>query len=227
MNASPVIYFAEAVPAAGGFSWAWSGFGAGMALLSAFVALGYRAGWFLPKYRLAHADLLQDKLTAKIFGPPEIMVRSWRQAQVVPRYQLSGYRSDGFKVVRVAFGREVLIGSQCVYAAQRDDGTWEDQVLVARGRRSAAAMSFQDQLHEFGRRVTGMVRVFGQNAKEVQSSRNYYRERMHGLKQRYDALYDEYRQRRSAGESNHCFSTQLTDFETTIKDLSKRLDEMK
>ena len=227
MSALANILIAETPLAAGAFPWAWAAFLAVMAFLAVFVALGYRAGWFLPKYRLADADPMHDNLTRKIFGPPEIAACSRRQAQVVPRYQLSAYRSEGFKVVRVAFGREVLFGSQCTHAIQREDGTWEDQVLVARGNRSSAPMSFQERLHELGRSLTGMVRAFDENTKEVRSSRSYCRERLRGLKQRYDALYDEYRQCRAVGEISHTFSTRLNDFETKLKDLNKRLDEMK
>lgn len=222
------IFLAEAVPPeAGVFSWAWAVFWAGMALLVALVGLGYRAGWFLPKYRMTKADPMDDNLTRKIFGPPEIAARSRRQAQVVARYQLSRYRSDGFKVVRVAFGREFFIGSQCVYAAERDDGTWEDQVLVARGHGASNPMSLHEQLNELGRDLNEMVRTFGANAKEVQASRGYYRERLRLLKQRYDARYHEYRQSHVVGEGSHTLTTQLTDFEARIKDLDRRLDNMK
>lgn len=227
MSSLNMILIATADPAPREFPWVWVAFWVLMAVLAALVALGYRAGWFLPKYRLTSADPMQDKLTLGIFGPPEIAERSRRQVQVVSRYQLSSYRSDGFKVVRVAFGRELLIGSQCVYAARRDDGTWEDQVLVARDNGPSRPMSLQEQLNEIGRDLTEMARVFSVNAREVQASRQYYRERLRGLKQRYDLLYHNYRQGHAAGDSSHTFSTQLTDSEVRIKDLDKRLDNMK
>lgn len=227
MSLLAIIFSADAAPAAGAFSWAWVMFWAVMALLVAWVGLGYRAGWFLPKYRMTKADPMHDNLTLKIFGPPEIAARSRRQAQVVPRYQLSRYRSDGFKMVRVAFGREFFIGSQCVYAAERDDGTLEDQVLVARGNDSSNRMSLHEQLNELGRDLAEMVRAFGVNTKDVQASRKYYRERLQLLKQRYDVRYHEYRQGHAAGESSHTLTTQLTDFEARIKDLDKRLDNMR
>ena len=227
INLLAVIFVADATPASGEFSWAWAVFWAVMALLVAFVGLGYRAGWFLPKYRLTKADPMDDNLTVKIFGPPEIAARSRRQAQVVPRYQLSRSRSDGFKVVRVAFGREFFIGSQCVYAAERDDGTWEDQVLVARGNCSSKPMPLHEQVNEIGRSLTEMVHTFGVNAKDVQASRGYYRERLRLLKQRYDGCYQAYRQRHDAGESAHTLTAQLVDAEARIKDLDRRLDNMR
>jgi hypothetical protein len=228
MSALAVIFFiAETVPVTGGISWAWAGFGVGMVFLFALVALGYRAGWFLPKYRLTEADPLRDPLMMKIFGPPDIAARSRRQAQVVPRYQLSGFRSEGFQVVRVAFGREFLIGSQCVYSAPKDDGNWEDQVLVARGGGLAKPMTFPELLNDMDRHLAVMTRTFNRNSKEVQASRGYYQERLRALRQRYEAHYDEYRRRRDAGESDHTLSTQLNILETKLKDLSKRLDEMK
>ena len=225
MNALAIILIAEAAPAAGEFPW--ETFWTAMAAVVAFVALGYQAGWLPPQYRMADADPLNDKLTLKIFGPPEIAARSPRQAQVVPRHQLPKYRNDGFKVVRVAFGREFLIGRECVHVARREDGTLEDRVLVARADGPPIPLSFQEQLNELGRDFTEMVRTFNLDPREVRSSPGHYREKLRVLKQRYDVLHEEYRQRRAAGESFNTVITQLTNFEARIKDLSKRLDEMK
>lgn len=227
MSARIIVHLAEMFSVAGEFTWVWAAFGAGMTLLLALVALGYRAGWFLPKYCMAHADPAQDELTLKLFGPAETAARSRRQAQVVPRYQLAGYRSDGYKVVRVAFGRETMVGSQCIYPARREDGTLEEQVLVARSSASTAPMSIQEQANVLGRNIATIARSFSVNPKEVQASRGHYRERLGRLRQRYEALYAEYRRHPGGADGTHTLTTQLTDSEVKLKDLNKRLDEMR
>lgn len=227
MSAGNILLLAEASPVSGEFPWVWAAFGAGMTLLFVFVALGYRAGWFLPKYCMTDADPMRDKLTLKLFGPPESAMRSRRQAQVVPRYQLSGYQSEGFEVVRVAFGQETLIGSQCIYPLRREDGILEDQVLVARSHRASAPMSLQEQVNELGRNVAVVALAFSVNAKEVHASRGHYRERLQRLRQRYDAIYEEYRQHRTGGQDTHALTAQLNDSEVKLKDLNRRLDGMR
>ena len=225
MNAWSLILIAETAPAGSEFPWGtfWTAAG----VLVALIALGNQAGWFPPKYHMADANPLNDKLTLKIFGPPEIAARSPRLAQVVPRHEWPKYRDDGFKIVRVAFSREFFIGRECVFVAPKEDGALEERVLVARADGPPIPLSFHEELDEFSRTLSEMVRTFNSDAWEVQAAQGHYREKLRSLRLRYDVLHEEYLKRRAAGGGFHTVITQLTNADATLKDLNKRLDEMK
>ncbi len=101
-------------------------------LVVALLALAFQQAWLPPKYEMADSHPLQDPVAAKIFGPASVFQQSPRQARVVIRHMVPGYKAEGFRVVRVAFGRESSLGRICVWRGKVSDGSIQECVLMAR-----------------------------------------------------------------------------------------------
>jgi len=110
-----------------------------LGLVISAMALAFQRGWLPPKYHMADSHPLEDPVTAKIFGPASVFDHSPRKARVVPRYLVPKYRADGFKPVRVAFGREFRFGRQVVWTGKVSDGSIQECPLMARPPNAAAA----------------------------------------------------------------------------------------
>jgi len=103
---------------------------AGLALGA--LALALERGWLPPKHHMVDPHPMQDPLAARVLGPPAAFEQSPRMPRVVVRHMLPQYEADGFRVVRVAFGREFRWGRECVWTGKVSDGSVSECVLVAR-----------------------------------------------------------------------------------------------
>ena len=101
-------------------------------LIIAAAALGYQQGWIPPKYRLPGTDLMTDPLTRNLFGPPERFENHPRKPLVVIRNMVPLYERDGFRIVRVLFGRECILGRELTWTGKVSDGSIQELVVMAK-----------------------------------------------------------------------------------------------
>ena len=101
-------------------------------LMLAVLALALQQGWLPRKYEMVDSHPLRDSKIEPIFGPASVFDTSPRAARVVARDMMPKYKSNGFKVVRVAFGREFPFGRVCVWRGKVSDGSIQECVLMAR-----------------------------------------------------------------------------------------------
>ncbi len=104
------------------------------------LAIALQQGWIPPKYEMADSHPLRDPTTEKIFGPASVFDHSPRQARVVVRHMVPKYKAEGFKIVRIVFGREFSLGRVCVWRGKVSDGSIQECVLMAKPRGSTASL---------------------------------------------------------------------------------------
>lgn len=93
----------------------------------AFISIAYQQGWLPQKYEVADVHPTKDPLLAKIFKTDD----SSRKPRFIIRYEVPEYKSKGYKIIRIAFGQESLIGRECIWVGKVNDGTVQETVLMA------------------------------------------------------------------------------------------------
>ena len=97
-------------------------------VLVPIVGIAYQQGWIPPKYHTPDSHPCKDPCLAKIFGTDD----SPRRPQFIIRYMIPKYEHDGFKIVRLAFGREFRFGREIVWTGKVSDGSIKETVLMAK-----------------------------------------------------------------------------------------------
>ena len=113
--------------------------GIATSIILAGLALAFQQGWLPRKYKMVDSHPLRDPKTERIFGPASEFDNSPRAARVVARHMTPQHESDGFKVVRIAFGREFRFGQTCIWRGKVSDSSVQECVLMARPVRTMAA----------------------------------------------------------------------------------------
>jgi hypothetical protein len=101
-------------------------------LVITIIGIALERGWLPPEYHMLDSNPLNDPVTAPIFGPGATFHASPRRARVVLRHAVAKHRADGFRVVRVAFGRECRWGRRCSWEGKSNGDALERGVLMAR-----------------------------------------------------------------------------------------------
>lgn len=78
------------------------------------------------------ANPLNDPVTGAIFGAEASFHASPRRARVVLRHLVAKYKADGFRGVRLAFGRECRSGLRCTWEGKSNGDAVERGIFMAR-----------------------------------------------------------------------------------------------
>jgi len=92
----------------------------------------FAQGILPPKHEMLYADLTQDPWTSYIFTPEDV---AKREAQFINPEDWPKYDDNGFKVVRIAQGKEMFWGRKCVWTGLISDGRVMECFLVAKPKK--------------------------------------------------------------------------------------------
>ncbi len=97
-------------------------------VLIPLVALAYQQGWIPPKCEVTHVHPCKNALLARIFVSDD----SPRMPRFIIRHMVAKYKNDGFKIVRLAFSREFILGQEVIWKGKVSDGSIQECVLMAK-----------------------------------------------------------------------------------------------